>query len=60
MKILVQRGLPGQAHCPICTHTVSANIDIIGKRVRVAPGQRCPRCTATLDAAMVVQVPQAA
>ncbi len=60
MKILVEKGLNGQVHCPICTHTVPAVIDIVGKRARVSPGQRCPRCAATLDAAIVVQIPQAA
>jgi len=60
MKALIEKGVSGQAHCPICTHTVPAVIDIIGKRARVSPGQRCPRCSATLDVAIVVQVPEAA
>lgn len=60
MKIMVEKGLNGHVHCPICTHTVPASIDIIGKRARVSPGQRCPRCAAALDAAIVVHLPQAA
>ena len=60
MKALIEKGISGQVHCPMCTHTVPAVIDILGKRVRVAPGQRCPRCAAPLDAAMVVQVLEAA
>jgi hypothetical protein len=50
----------GRVHCPICTHTVPAEIDFRGKEPRVAPGQRCPRCRASLDVAVLVQVPEAA
>ena len=50
----------GQVHCPICTHTVAADIDIIRKRPRVVPGQKCPRCASTLDAAFVLEVLRAA
>lgn len=60
MKALVEKGVSGSAFCPICTHTVPAAIDIIGKRTRVTPGQRCPRCAASLDVAMVVQIAKAA
>lgn len=38
-------------HCPICTHTVKADIEIIAKRTRVIPGQKCERCHSALDAA---------
>jgi len=60
MKALMEKGISGQAYCPICTHTVPATIDIVGKRSRVTPGQKCSRCSAALDAAIVVQVPVAA
>jgi len=62
MKTLTQteKTLPGQVHCPICTHNVPADIIMIGRRPRVLPGQRCPRCASTLDAAFVLEVPQAA
>ena len=60
MKALMEDRTKGQVYCPICTHTVPADIDINGKAVRVAPGQRCPRCQATLNVAVIVQVPQAA
>jgi hypothetical protein len=60
MKVLVEKGVSGLAHCPICTHTVPAVVDIIGKRTRVAPGQRCPRCAASLDVAIVVHIAEAA
>jgi hypothetical protein len=52
--------LVAQVHCPMCTHTAPADIDLTGKRARVAQGQRCARCGASLDVAIVVQVPEAA
>jgi hypothetical protein len=39
---------------------VPADIDLKGRRARVAPGQRCPRCSSSLDVAVVVQIPEAA
>jgi len=48
------------AHCPICTHNVPARIEIVEKRVRVTPGQRCPRCGSTLDVAVVLLYREAA
>ena len=49
-----------QVHCPICTHTVPAAVDLSLKRPRIVPGQKCPRCAAKLDAAYVLEVLQAA
>jgi uncharacterized protein (UPF0212 family) len=60
MKPILEKVIGGQVHCPICTHTVAAAIDILGRRARVAPGQRCPRCAASLDVAIVVQLTEAA
>ena len=60
MKALVEDHIKGQVHCPIFTHTVPADIDLKGRRARVAPGQRCPRCSSSLDVAVVVQIPEAA
>ncbi len=60
MKALGENHIKGQVHCPICTHTVPAEIDLKGRRTRVAPGQRCPRCSSSLDVAVVVQIPEAA
>jgi uncharacterized Zn finger protein (UPF0148 family) len=60
MKALMEKSLAGQVYCPICTHTVPATIDMAGKRPKVTPGQRCARCSAALDAAIVVQVQAAA
>jgi hypothetical protein len=60
MKLLVKNHILGQAHCPICTHTVPADIDLKGKFARVAAGQKCPRCASCLDVAIVIQIPEAA
>ena len=60
MKALVENLTKGQAHCPMCTHTVPADIDLKGKYPRVAAGQRCPRCGSSLDVAVVIQIPEAA
>ncbi len=60
MRAFVENQTKGQVHCPICTHTVPADIDLRGKFPRVASGQKCPRCSAQLDVAVVVQVPEAA
>ena len=60
MKALVENNIKGQVHCPICTHTVQAVIDLKGRYARVAPGQKCPRCSSSLDVAVVVQIPEAA
>ena len=62
MKAMIESHTRGQALCPICTHTVPAEVDLKGKLkfARVSPGQRCPRCGASLDVAVVIEVPQAA
>ena len=46
----------GLAYCPICTHTVDAAIVVEPRRgPRVVAGQRCRRCSASLDAGYVVR-----
>jgi hypothetical protein len=60
MKALDKNHILGEAYCPICTHTVPADIDLKGKFARVAPGQKCPRCASCLDVAIVIQIPEAA
>jgi hypothetical protein len=59
-KVMKRQRFKGQVHCPICTHTVDADVEQLGKTVRVAPGQKCPRCSATLDVAAVLQILEAA
>jgi hypothetical protein len=58
-KVMVQR-FKGQVHCPICTHNVEAEIEQIARKIRVSPGQKCPRCLSTLDVAAVIEVREAA
>ena len=60
MKTAIESHIQGMAHCPICTHTVPAEIDLKGKYARVAAGQKCPRCGSSLEVAVVVQIPEAA
>jgi len=60
MRAFMENHTMGQVHCPMCTHTVPADIDLKGRRPRVTAGQRCPRCGASLDVAVIVQVPEAA
>jgi len=60
MKAFVENHTKGLAHCPICTHTVPAEIDLRGKYPRVTAGQKCPRCHSSLEVAAVVQIPEAA
>ncbi len=50
----------GAAHCPMCTHNVPAYVIVAGRRVFVKPGQKCPRCAGTLDAAYVLELDRAA
>ncbi|MCL6507360.1 MAG: hypothetical protein K6T59_10055 [Bryobacteraceae bacterium] len=50
----------GRVYCYICTHTVEARILQRGRRFVVKPGQKCPRCGSSLDAAGVVQLDEAA
>jgi hypothetical protein len=60
MKALLANQTKGHVHCPMCTHTVPAEIDLKGRHARTAPGQMCPRCGSSLDVAVVVQVLEAA
>ncbi len=60
MKAFLENHTTGQVHCPICTHTVPADIDLRGKSPRVVPNQRCARCGASLNVAVIIQVPEAA
>ena len=58
MKAMIESHTRGQALCPICTHTVPAEVDLKGKLkfARVSPGQRCPRCGASLTAGAGITV----
>ena len=50
----------GEVYCPICTHIVEAQVLVSHNAARVKPGQKCPRCSAQLDAAHAVRIMQAA
>jgi hypothetical protein len=50
----------GGVYCPICTHTVEADVITTRKQAYVKPGQRCARCSASLDAAWVISFDRAA
>jgi hypothetical protein len=47
-------------YCPMCTHTVQADVVLKGKRVVVVPGQRCSHCHSAIDAGYVMQRERAA
>ena len=60
MKAPLVEKAQAQVHCPMCTHNVPAEVEFVARQVRIAPGQKCPRCRAALDAAAVVYIRQAA
>jgi endogenous inhibitor of DNA gyrase (YacG/DUF329 family) len=60
MKAPLEKVQQAQVHCPICTHTVPAQVETVAKRVVIAKGQKCPRCQSSLDAAAIVYIRQAA
>jgi sarcosine oxidase delta subunit len=47
-------------YCPLCTHTVPAEVILKGKRVIVRPGQKCARCHSPTDAGYVFRRERAA
>jgi uncharacterized Zn finger protein (UPF0148 family) len=58
--LLDQRVLTGRVYCPICTHTVEAEVVVVERglhrKMQAVEGQRCRRCNAKLDAAYVLDV----
>jgi transposase-like protein len=60
MRLVLEKVAKGRVYCPICTHTVDADVDLSGRRAKVIAGQKCPRCRTTLDAGVVMQLPEAA
>ena len=55
LSLPTPRESKGFAYCPICTHTVEAQVILSGKRAWVKPGQKCPRCRSSLEAASVLR-----
>jgi hypothetical protein len=47
-------------YCYMCTHTVEADVVNLGRTTRVKPGQKCPRCSGSLDSGYVIRMSQAA
>ncbi len=43
-----------KVYCPICTHTVEAEVKTQERRMFVRPGQKCPRCSGSLDAGYIL------
>jgi len=60
MKVPTIETVRAMVHCPICTHTVPASVEIAAKRMKVVAGQKCGRCNSALDAAAVLYLPHAA
>ena len=60
MKAPTVKVAAGKVHCPMCTHAVSGNVEYTPRRMKVAPGQKCERCGASLDVAVVLYLRDAA
>ena len=61
MAALLERKLvTGRVYCPICTHTVEADLMPVERgltrTMKVLPGQKCGRCSGLLDAAYILDV----
>jgi len=62
MIAAVESRVVGVLYCPICTRYVDGEVTRAanGKKMIAVAGQKCPRCSSSLDAAAVVRIPQAA
>ncbi len=54
------RTTSAKVYCPICTHTVDAVVRTDGARAKVVAGQKCARCSGSIDAGVVMYIPRAA
>jgi hypothetical protein len=56
----VLEGLKAKIHCPMCTRTIEGlavpEVRLGRSRLRVMPGQKCSRCSASLDAGYVLEL----
>ena len=52
--------MKGFVYCPICTHTVEAVVLTNGKTAKTKPGQKCARCSASLDPGYIMRMDRAA
>ena len=60
VKQLASQKQAAVLYCPICTRYVDGQIQQAARRNEALPGQKCPHCSASLDAAAVVHIRQAA
>lgn len=60
MKPAAAAEYKGYLHCPICTHTVQGTVMTQGRATKVKPGQKCSRCSASLDPAYILHFDRAA
>ncbi len=49
-----------KVYCPMCTHTVDATVEHHPKHAFVKRGQKCPRCSGSLDAGYIMYLERAA
>ncbi len=59
-KTIIIEEVNGKAYCYMCTHVVDARVLVAGRYVETKPGQRCPRCQASLNAGSVMEAAKAA
>ena len=56
--LLESKVLRARVYCPICTHTVEADVVTLDRglrrKLKVVEGQRCRRCSTALDAAYIL------
>jgi len=52
--------IDGEVYCPLCTHTVPGKVIVGPGKLRVVAGQKCPRCSSSLDAGYVFRTDRAA
>ena len=56
----VLEGGKAKLHCPMCTRTIEGlavpEVRLGRSRLRVMPGQKCSRCSASLDAGYVLEL----
>jgi DNA-directed RNA polymerase subunit RPC12/RpoP len=49
-----------KVYCPMCTHTVDAVVEQQTRHIKVKRGQKCPRCSGSLDAGYIMYLDRAA
>lgn len=60
VKTELKTGMKARVHCPMCTRTIEGlavpEVRLGRSRLRVMPGQKCSRCSASLDAGYVLEL----